>query len=340
MLKCDVCGGRLSIDAGGKTATCEYCGAKHSMERMREKVQEIKGTVSIEGEVQTRQTGTSEDVKQWKKLLDKYMKAFDFKEALSIVNKILEANPADEEAGKIYDLLQEWKYFDIRNGVLEKYNGNSETIVVPEGVVKIKRGALSRWTDLTLILPDSLEECELFKGDILFTGIGANTIRFGRNIKHISGYVYCKKAILTGNCDLIMQQIGSRILCLPENYDGDPLLLHKNSCLEKIEGNDRFLQKVMQYDWLGWLEKQKSDDIDTIANRAVLSRKSVETILCDNYFEGITGSPLIKPIVIERINERALRYERRLKNVCQYCGGKFRGIIKQTCSNCNRERDY
>lgn len=334
MLKCDVCGGRLSIDAGGETATCEYCGAKHSMERMREKVQEIKGTVSIEGEVQARQTGTSEDVRQWKKLLDKYIKAFDFKEALSIVNKILEADPTDEETGKIYDLLQEWKYFDIRNGVLEKYSGNSKKIIVPEGVVKIKGGAFSGSTDLTLILPDSLEEWEVKMYE------GYDTVRFGRNMKHISGYVDCKKAILTGNCDLIMQQIGSHVLCLPENYDGDPLLLHKNRYLEKIEGNDRFLQKVMQYDWLRWLEKQKSDDIDTIANRAVLSRKSVETILCDNYFEGITGSPLIKPIVIERINERALRYERRLKNVCQYCGGKFRGIIKQTCSNCNRERDY
>jgi len=46
LLKCDVCGGTLSIDAGGKTATCEFCGAKHSIECMREKVQKIKGSVS------------------------------------------------------------------------------------------------------------------------------------------------------------------------------------------------------------------------------------------------------------------------------------------------------
>ena len=38
VLTCDVCGGSLSIDAGGKTATCDCCGMKHSMERMREKV--------------------------------------------------------------------------------------------------------------------------------------------------------------------------------------------------------------------------------------------------------------------------------------------------------------
>ena len=42
VLKCEVCSGTLSIDAGGQTATCDFCGAKHSMERMREKVQEIK----------------------------------------------------------------------------------------------------------------------------------------------------------------------------------------------------------------------------------------------------------------------------------------------------------
>jgi hypothetical protein len=53
------------MGAGGKTASCEFCGLQYSLERLREKIQEIKGTVSIEGSVQTRQTGTSEDVAQW-----------------------------------------------------------------------------------------------------------------------------------------------------------------------------------------------------------------------------------------------------------------------------------
>ncbi len=35
---CDICGGELMIDAGGKSATCQVCGTKHTIERVREKM--------------------------------------------------------------------------------------------------------------------------------------------------------------------------------------------------------------------------------------------------------------------------------------------------------------
>ena len=154
VLTCDVCGGSLSIDAGGKTATCDCCGMKHSMERMREKVQEIKGTVSIQGTVQTRQTGSEEDVWQWKQLLYKYMNAHDYSAAISIVEKILEAVPNDSEANHAYDALRDLQYFDIRNGVLLKYNGKSKIISVPNGVVKINEYAFDADIE-KLILPET-----------------------------------------------------------------------------------------------------------------------------------------------------------------------------------------
>ncbi len=52
-LCCDICGGTLVMQSGGKTAVCDSCGMQYSTERMREKVQEIKGVVSIEGTVRT-----------------------------------------------------------------------------------------------------------------------------------------------------------------------------------------------------------------------------------------------------------------------------------------------
>ena len=154
VLTCDVCGGSLSIDAGGKTATCDCCGMKHSMERMREKVQEIKGTVSIQGTVQTRQKGSEEDVWQSKQLLNKYMNAHDYSAAISIVEKILEAVPNDSEANHAYDALRDLQYFDIRNGVLLKYNGKSKIISVPNGVVKINEYAFDADIE-KLILPET-----------------------------------------------------------------------------------------------------------------------------------------------------------------------------------------
>lgn len=35
-IQCDVCGGPLAIDAGGRSATCKNCGTEHSIERVRE----------------------------------------------------------------------------------------------------------------------------------------------------------------------------------------------------------------------------------------------------------------------------------------------------------------
>ena len=46
-LVCDLCGGKLVMGTGG-TATCDSCGMSYSMERMKEKIQEIQGIVRID----------------------------------------------------------------------------------------------------------------------------------------------------------------------------------------------------------------------------------------------------------------------------------------------------
>lgn len=39
-IQCDLCGGQLIMEAGGKNAVCEVCGMKYSLMRLREKAQE------------------------------------------------------------------------------------------------------------------------------------------------------------------------------------------------------------------------------------------------------------------------------------------------------------
>jgi len=46
VLTCDICGGKLVMGTGG-VAVCDSCGMEHSKDRMQEKVQEIKGTVTV-----------------------------------------------------------------------------------------------------------------------------------------------------------------------------------------------------------------------------------------------------------------------------------------------------
>lgn len=126
-LQCDICGGKIVVQAGGGVGECANCGASYSLERMREIVSGIKVS----------QTGSAEDVEQWRALLDRYYSAGDFSEAEKIVKKILEALPSDRDAGQKYEELQTLKYMDVRNGVLLKYSGQAEEVIIPSCVRSI-----------------------------------------------------------------------------------------------------------------------------------------------------------------------------------------------------------
>lgn len=158
-LKCDVCGGNLTMKSGGNLAVCDCCGVRYSTERMREKVQEIRGSVQVEGEVAAKQTGTQSDISQWRALVQKYYDAGDFLSAEQIVKKILEASPADDEAGHQYEELQVLKYMEIKNGVLVKYTGQAATIKIPACVSAIKAGAFQHNDFIAnVVFPNDLTE--------------------------------------------------------------------------------------------------------------------------------------------------------------------------------------
>ena len=128
MLKCDICGGVLKMQAN-REAVCENCGMAYSIESLREKFNGLKISV----------TGSNEDVQQWRTLLQTYIYNCDYSAAETIVKKILEAVPNDSEALETYNNLQEWKYFDVRNGVLVGYSGAASVLNIPVGVKEIQR---------------------------------------------------------------------------------------------------------------------------------------------------------------------------------------------------------
>ena len=158
MLVCDVCGGNLQMDAGGKTATCQFCGMQYSVERMREKIQEIRGTVKVEGSVQARQTGTTEDVEQWRTLMHKYLEASDYQSAYDIIGKIMQAAPSDEECSKLYPLVRDYLDLEVVDGKLRKYNGKKSELALPEGIKEIGEDVFANDSCVKkLILPDSVQ---------------------------------------------------------------------------------------------------------------------------------------------------------------------------------------
>lgn len=87
-LVCDLCGGKLVMGAGG-IAVCDSCGMEYSTERMREKVQMIKGSVQIDN---------SNMGDTWMRLAMSAAQAGNQKEAYDYYAKVIEVEPQNWRA--------------------------------------------------------------------------------------------------------------------------------------------------------------------------------------------------------------------------------------------------
>lgn len=87
-LVCDLCGGKLVMGAGG-IATCDSCGMEHSPERMKEKVQEVKGVVQVD---------SSHLVENYMRMAQNAYDSGNKAEAENYCNKILETVPNHQQA--------------------------------------------------------------------------------------------------------------------------------------------------------------------------------------------------------------------------------------------------
>ncbi len=98
-LVCDICGGKLIMGAGG-IATCENCGMEHSVERMKEKVQEIKGTVRIDN---------SHMIENYLEIAKTAIDAGNNAEAESYCNKVIEIEPTNYKAWMLKGEAVAWE---------------------------------------------------------------------------------------------------------------------------------------------------------------------------------------------------------------------------------------
>lgn len=87
-LVCDICGGKLVMGTGG-IAICNNCGMEYSIGRIKEKVQEITGTVYIDN---------SNMVDNWMRMGLSATQAGNHKEAYEYFTKVVEVDPENWRA--------------------------------------------------------------------------------------------------------------------------------------------------------------------------------------------------------------------------------------------------
>ena len=136
-LVCDFCGGGLIIDDSREFAICEFCGTKYMASTLRQKIQEIRGTVSVEGEVSVKQA--------------------DF---------VIRAGVLEKYNGSEIDVVIPNNVSVIGAGAFAECKG-LKSVCIPNGVTDIENHAFYncvRLIDVTL--PDSLVGI----GDFAFAG--------------------------------------------------------------------------------------------------------------------------------------------------------------------------
>ncbi len=138
-LVCDVCGGQIEMQSGGK-GICTSCGTPYSAEIIKDKIQEIRGTVHIDGPVEIIK-GSSE-IKRLLENIKNLISAQQYESALKQLNKFMEEYPTEVEGyilrlqlhtklGKyLYkDTLGEYHLYDFADKLLEYIDKDFSSIL-------------------------------------------------------------------------------------------------------------------------------------------------------------------------------------------------------------------
>lgn len=93
VLKCDFCGGGLVIDDSREFAKCEFCGTKYMASTLRAKIQKIRGTVRVEGAVET--TKGDAEKERIAKNADRLFELHEYSEAYKLYKELSLQYPDD-----------------------------------------------------------------------------------------------------------------------------------------------------------------------------------------------------------------------------------------------------
>ena len=272
-LKCDFCGGRLVMDDSREFATCEMCGTKYMKSTIQQKVQEIRGSVAIEGDVSVKQ--------------------------------------AD---------------FIIRGGVLEKYNGSSIEVTIPDSVTHIGREAFKDCKGIkSVVIPNTVKEI----GELAFQRCESLVdISISEGVTSMCmGVFHCCKSLVSIKIPNGVTKISSIAFGGCKNLKSVSIPESVSSIDENAFFGCDSLVSINIPDGVSKIDNGAFSNCVNLSE-VVLPlrlRNDAKTILGSSFH----NTPFQKTFIYNMRRGR-----------CRYCGGVFRGIISKVCSNCGKPKDY
>lgn len=357
-LRCDLCNAGLVMDASGEFATCEYCGTKYLTDRLRAKIQEIKGTVKVEGPVEF-VSGAAEKERQFEKA-DAFLRLDDVTHAYQLLQELEKNYPDDVRTWELYFKI--WAKIPSERVLnfpiySESYGSANATNTISDYAKKV------------LAFPDGQQRLhtqikafmQTYGNSLRFAAEGEQ--RFSRWFRVLSPKGYINN---TPPCNSI----------------GNPtfFLLFQSSNFVQIANCPEFTQFVTtlvnQYaqgvysgkifpvvDQAGYFRTpifMNPNDWSTVApntqNGSIIFRQNIAKIMKKHGYKDENMIADIRTIVGPWMMSRSPYSDsedfalinfslspndyRKESGLCQHCGGTFNGMFNKACSVCGKPKDY
>lgn len=365
-LICDICGGNLVMDANGEFAVCESCGMKHSKDRVKAKVQEIKGVVEVtKGEAEKERLLNNANT---------FMNLGELSNAENILIKLIDDYPDDINCRLAYVKLCFLK-LDPRFSKqdLESHSDSRDTFKVYNSLLnaidlckKIDNGFIAgidkMWEEYEKRNKKFVENInrDIFPLYNIWDFLMLNHDKHARenNLCYIPKGLHIPIEKFQKNANELMKKIeNGKIMnifsiatkCFCPEFDYVTVGKFPYMLVElKNEGGNWYHASIdKEYISGVFIEYLSNTEAvcrcnfsapESIRNFSHVYIRFQTTFNVDELVNLINQTPTPEEqILTEKEN---LRFERKKHNLCQHCGGTFKGVFKKCCSVCSKPKDY
>lgn len=334
------------MDKSREFATCEFCGTKYTKETIQDKIQEIRGTVKIEGAVEA-VTGEAEKERLLKNATT-YINLKEYDKALDVYKQVTQQFPSDYRG-----------WWGVYTTPIKRYFETSKFI---ESDAKALRNSFNLCQDKTILAQffDSVVKRYGKKLRVIKPKDKIN-LTLAKNAPSPFAVDSFTEWLLYGqsaNIPFFPKLFNDFLINLSADYVAG---IKSGTIYAKENPNNPIFCKEILYINVSNIPVNKLIYLIAGINHARYSFAKIDKTadsphFCkigwgNNYVDitkitGFRGRWIYtlnkdgKKVAALSSVEITLPMVLRLQGLCTHCGGKFKGVFKPVCQNCGKPKDY